>query len=312
MKPRILLIGKNGQVGRELAHSLPNLGSLTALDRSELDLSSSGGIRRAIRASSPNLIVNAAAYTAVDKAETDEPAAFTINAQAPGVMAEEAKAIGALFVHYSTDYVFDGAKNSPYLEDDPANPKNAYGRTKFAGERAIADSGASHLIFRTEWVYAREGRNFLLTILRLATEREELRIVQDQIGSPTWSRAIAEATTKVLARVFSVEQGGGSVTELSGIYHLTAAGQASWYDFARLILEEAKHSAQSARWFAAATNGKPLITRRIVPTTSADYPTPARRPPFSVLSNAQLLRVFGVQLPDWKSQLHAMFADNAV
>ena len=310
MKPRILLIGKNGQVGRELARSLPSLGSITVLNRHELDLLSPNDIRRVIRSAAPDLIVNAAAYTAVDNAETDEAAAFAVNAQAPGVMAQEAKSLGALLVHYSTDYVFDGAKNSPYCEGDPPNPQNAYGRTKLAGELAIAESGASHLIFRTEWVYAREGKNFLLTILRLATEREELRIVQDQIGSPTWSRAIAEATTQVLARAFSPASAARSLSEVSGIYHLTAAGQASWYEFASRVLEEAAQPTLHGDWLASAMRGKPLLTRRVIPTTSADYPTAARRPPYSVLSNARLMRVFGVELSDWKAQLHAMFGDS--
>jgi dTDP-4-dehydrorhamnose reductase len=307
MKRKILLFGKHGQIGRELTHLLRTLGSVTPWDREDLDLCVPDDIRRGIRSAAPDLIVNAAAYTAVDGAETDESTAFALNAQAPGVMAEEAKSIGALLVHYSTDYVFDGTKNSPYVEEDQPNPQNAYGRTKLAGERAVIESRASHLIFRTEWVYAREGKNFLLTILRLATEREELRIVQDQIGSPTWSRAVAEATTEVLARVFSPASDTAPLSELSGIYHMTAAGQTSWYEFARLILNEAMQRPPRAFWFASATGGKPLITRRVVPTTSANYPTPARRPAYSVLSNARLARVFGIQLPDWQTQFHSMF-----
>jgi len=309
MSRKILLFGKHGQIGRELTHLLRTLGSVTPLDREDLDLCVPDDIRQLIRSAAPDLIVNAAAYTAVDGAETDESTAFALNAQAPGVMAEEAKSVGALLVHYSTDYVFDGTKNSPYVEEDQANPQNAYGRTKLAGERAIIESRASHLIFRTEWIYAREGKNFLLTILRLATEREELRIVQDQIGSPTWSRAVAEATTEVLARVFSPANDTGPLSELSGIYHMTAAGQTSWYEFARLILDKAMRRTPRAPWFASATGGKPLITRRVIPTTSAEYPTPARRPAYSVLSNARLARVFGIQLPDWQTQLHSMFDD---
>jgi len=309
MKRKILLFGKNGQIGRELTHLLRTLGSVTPLDREDLDLCVPDDIRRGIRSAAPDLIVNAAAYTAVDRAETEESTAFALNAQAPGVMAEEAKSIGAVLVHYSTDYVFDGTKDSPYVEEDRANPQNAYGRTKLAGERAIMESRASHLIFRTEWVYAREGKNFLLTILRLATEREELRIVQDQIGSPTWSRTIAEATTQVLARVFSPANGTPSLSELSGIYHMTATGQTSWYEFARLILDEALRHTPRAPWFASATRGKRLITRRVIPLTSAEYPTPARRPSNSVLSNARLMRVFGIQLADWRTQLHPLFDD---
>jgi dTDP-4-dehydrorhamnose reductase len=309
MKRKILLFGKNGQIGRELTHLLRSLGSVTPLDREDLDLCVPDDIRRLIRSAAPDLIVNAAAYTAVDSAETDESTAFALNAQAPGVMAEEAKSIGAVLVHYSTDYVFDGTKDSPYVEEDRANPQNAYGRTKLAGERAIIESRASHLIFRTEWVYAREGKNFLLTILRLATEREELRIVQDQIGSPTWSRAVAEATTQALARVFSPANDTGFLSERSGIYHMTAAGQTNWYEFARLILDEALHHTPRAPWFASATRGRQLITRRVIPLTSAEYPTPARRPSNSVLSNARLMRVFGIQLADWQTQLHSLFDD---
>jgi dTDP-4-dehydrorhamnose reductase len=239
MKPRILLTGNNGQIGAELANLLPRLGDLEAFDRQQLDLSKPDQIRRVIRETQPNVIVNAAAYTSVDQAEKDEREAYVINAEAPALMAEETKRIGAILVHYSTDYVFDGLKNCPYDEGDPPNPINAYGRTKLAGEQAIQEVGPPHLIFRTAWVYALTGRNFLLTVLRLATEREELGIVRDQIGAPTWSREIAQATTSVLSQLASRNQ--EALSNLKGVYQMTATGQASWCEFAQAILEEASH-----------------------------------------------------------------------
>ncbi len=312
MKPAILLIGTNGQVGRELNNTLPRIGEVTALDRQRLDLTQPEEIRRAIRAFHPAFIVNAAAYTAVDKAESEETVARAINAEAPGVMAEEAKKIGAALIHYSTDYVFDGSKTTPYVEDDPPNPKNVYGRTKLEGERAIQASGARHLIFRTAWVYATEGRNFLLTILRLATQREEIRIVRDQIGAPTLNSEIARATTSILARISGTDGGLFSLPDAGGIYHMTAGGETSWYDFTNAILEEAAKTPAAAPWFAAATNSLPLITRRVIPITTDEYPTPARRPAYSVLSNARLNRTFSLQLPDWRKQLHSVFANSPV
>lgn len=309
MKPAILLIGTNGQVGRELNSRLPRIGEVTPLDRQRLDLAQPAEIRRAIRAFHPAIIVNVAAYTAVDQAESEEALARAINAEAPAVMAEEAKKIGASLIHFSTDYVFDGSKISPYVEDDPPNPQNVYGKTKLEGERAIQASGAAHLIFRTAWVYATEGRNFLLTILRLATGREELRIVRDQIGAPTLGSEIAAATTSVLAQVRDNERGSDSLAGRSGIYHMTAGGETSRYDFACAILEEAAAYPAASPWFAAATNGLPLIARRVIPISTQEYPAPARRPAYSVLSNARLNRTFAVQLPDWRKQLHSIFAN---
>jgi dTDP-4-dehydrorhamnose reductase len=308
MTSKILLTGKNGQLGRELLQLLPMLGSVAAFDREELNLASPDAIRKAVREVRPMLIVNAAAYTAVDQAEKEEAAALAINAEAPAILAAEAKKIGAALVHYSTDYIFDGSKRSPYVEDDAPNPINAYGRTKLAGEKAIRDSGAPHLIFRTEWVYARQGRNFLLTILRLAAEREELRIVSDQIGSPTTSREIARATTEILARLLAQDENRLSLPAVSGTYHMTAAGQATWHEFAHAIFEEASSADPSAPWIASATGGRPLIARRINPILTEDYPTPARRPAYSVLSNERLTKTFGVQLPDWRAQLRAVFS----
>lgn len=310
MRPTILLIGTNGQVGRELNKRLPRVGEMTSLDRQQLDLSKLDEIRSAIRKFHPALIVNAAAYTAVDKAESDEALARTINAEAPGVMAEEAKKVGALFVHYSTDYVFDGMKTTPYQENDPTNPQNVYGKTKLEGERAVQSSGAQHLIFRTEWVYAAEGRNFLLTILRLATQREELRIVSDQTGAPTSSTEIAKATTDIVARILGQKERSLSPADISGIYHMTASGETTWYDFTKAILEEARVIAPPSRWFAAATSGLPVITQRVIPIRAVEYPTPARRPAYSVLSNERMARVFSVRMPDWRTQLHSLFVDS--
>ena len=309
MKPEILLIGSNGQIGRELKGMLPQLGEVKSLDRQQLDLSNAEEIRRAIRAFRPNLIVNAAAYTAVDKAESEEALARAVNAGAPAAMAEEAKKIGACLVHYSTDYVFDGSKTSPYTEEDPTNPQNVYGKTKLEGEIAIQESGAPHLIFRTAWIYATEGRNFLLTILRLATQREELRIVCDQTGAPAASREIAKATIKVLSQCLMPGNGAFSLGDLSGVYHMTAAGKTTWFEFAKAILEEARTIEASTPWFAAATNNLPLIARRIIPIPASEYPTPARRPAYSVLSNERLARAFSVRLPDWHTQLHFVFTD---
>jgi dTDP-4-dehydrorhamnose reductase len=310
MTPKILLTGKNGQVGHDLQRFLPRLGEVVALDRQQLDLSRFDEIRRVIREIRPALIVNAAAYTAVDLAEKEHSLAQAINAEAPAIMAEEARRIGAALVHYSTDYVFDGIKNSPYEEADPTEPTNVYGKTKLAGEQAIRDSGAHHLIFRTAWVYSTRGKNFLLTILRLATEREELRIVNDQIGAPTWSREIASATAEVLQKFFDRTGNVSAWAELGGTYHMTAGGETSWFEFAKAILEEAKKQATSpAPWLAEATHRKPLLSRVVTPITTAEYPTPARRPAYSVLSNIHTVRTFGIELADWRTQLHRVCTD---
>jgi dTDP-4-dehydrorhamnose reductase len=312
MKPKILLTGKNGQVGAELAMVLPQLGEVIALDHQQLDLSRPDDIRRTIQEIRPLLIVNAAAYTAVDQAEKEEAMAQAINADAPALMAQEAKKIGAGLVHYSTDYVFDGSKHSPYEENDPPNPISVYGKTKLAGEQAIQDAGLPHLIFRTAWVYATRGRNFLLTILRLASEREELRIVRDQIGAPTWCREIARGTALVLGRLSDNRKGALTLPEAGGIYHMSAAGVTTWYDFAQAILDEASHAPPNLPWLAAATGGRTLIAKRILPITTAEYPTPARRPAYSVLSNSRLAQRFGIRLTDWRTQLHSALTDSQV
>lgn len=308
MKPRFLLTGTNGQVGNELQHLLPVLGETAAFHRAQLDLSKPADIRRVINEIRPQIIVNAAAYTAVDRAESEETLAHAINAEAPAAMAEEAKKLGALLVHYSTDYVFDGTKTSPYEETDATNPLGVYGKTKLAGEEAIRQSGAAHLIFRTAWVYATRGRNFLLTILRLASEREELRIVHDQIGAPTAAREIARATASVLTSILGEDSPITAATGVSGTYHMTAGGSGSWYDLACAILHEASGDRSNMSWLAAATQGKPLIAKRILSITTEQYPTPAHRPAYSVLSNSLLNRTFGVQLADWREQLHSVFA----
>ena len=315
MKPRILLIGKNGQVGHDLQRLLPAYGELTAVDRQQLDLAAPDAIRRAVQEIRPQIIINAAAYTAVDQAEKDELAARAINAIAPGILAEQAKQVGAALIHYSTDYVFDGTKTTPYEEDDPPNPLGAYGRTKLEGEQAIRDSGVAHLIFRTAWVYSTRGKNFLLTILRLATQREELRIVNDQIGAPTLSHELAEATAKVLSQLPAMKNASmdESLAGLGGTYHMTAGGATNWYEFATTILDDASASIQGKKpaWLLTALNGAPLVTRRVVPITTAEYPTPARRPPYSVLSNERLEKTFGIRLPDWNTQLRRVFEVSA-
>jgi dTDP-4-dehydrorhamnose reductase len=307
MKPAILLIGKTGQIGAELCRLLPSLGKVVAMDRRQMDLTKPEEVRRAIGELQPDWIVNATAYTAVDQAEKEETMARIVNSDAPALMAVEAKKIGAVLVHYSTDYVFDGLKNSPYDEHDSTNPLNAYGRTKLVAEQAIRDSGVPHLIFRTAWVYATSGRNFMLTVLRLAAQKEELRMVRDQVGAPTWSREIAAATTKILGQLVNQGREKLPISKASGTYHMTAAGETNWCEFARAILDEASRTDRSVAWIATASGGRPLIARRVVPITTEEYPTPARRPAYSVLSNARLQQAFGLHLPDWRSQLHAAF-----
>ena len=307
MKPVILLTGKNGQVGGELLQLLPQLGDVIALGRDQMDLLKPSEIRRAIQEARPRLIVNAAAYTAVDRGETDEPTAKAINAEAPGVMAEEAKKIGAALLHYSTDYVFDGTKNAPYDETDTTNPLNVYGRTKCAGEQAIRDSGVSHLIFRTSWVYATRGRNFLLTILRLASEQNELRIVSDQVGAPTCASQLAITTCEILSGIYERQHGESDFSDVEGTYHMTAAGQTTWYKFAKAILEEAQEESHPPKWLVEATGGRQLIARSVIPISTKEFHSPTHRPPYSILSNSRLAQKFAVSLPDWRVQLKRCF-----
>lgn len=282
--PRILLTGKNGQVGFELERTLSPLGCVIAVDVEECDLTDDTAIRKLVAETKPDIIVNPAAYTAVDKAESDRDIAFAINATAPGILAREATDRHALMVHFSTDYVFDGTGTAPYTESDPTNPISVYGATKLAGERAVQQSGAHHLIFRLSWVYGTRGRNFLLTMQRLAREREELSVVNDQIGAPTWCRTIAESVAIVLARHTKRPLAERSV------FHMSAGGQTSWYEFAKMIFE-LSHEKDS------------FCLKKTNPIPTSAYPTPAARPIYSVLSNQLLRDTFGICLPNWQAQL---------
>lgn len=279
---RILLTGRNGQVGWELERALGPVSELLATDRVLLDLADADAIRRAVREAKPQVIVNAAAYTAVDRAESESGLAMRINGATPGILAEEAKRLGALLVHFSTDYVFDGTKGAPYLEDDAPNPLNQYGRSKLAGERAIAASGARHLILRTSWVYGLRGRNFLVAILSRARSGAPLRVVDDQAGAPTWCRDIAQATARIVA----------APRDASGVYHLGAGGATTWCGFARAIVAEAR------------------IAAEVQPITSAEYPAAAARPRYSVLDSAKFAREFGIALPDWRESLGRCLAEH--
>jgi dTDP-4-dehydrorhamnose reductase len=288
---RILLTGANGQVGWELQRSLAPLGEVLALDRSQLDLADPDGLRQRVRAIAPHVIVNAAAYTAVDRAESEPEAARAINAIAPGVLAEEAHRLDAILVHYSTDYVFDGTKPEPYVESDPPNPLSVYGRTKLEGERAIGASGCRHLTLRTSWVYGARGHNFLLTMLRLARERRSLRVVDDQVGAPTWSREIALATAALLARPELALPGA------DGLYHLTAGGTTSWCGFARAI-------------FASPEMARLGVTPPSVEAIpSSEYPVPARRPANSRLDCGRLFSRAGVRPEAWDAALARCLAE---
>ncbi|MFO1153184.1 MAG: dTDP-4-dehydrorhamnose reductase [Rhodospirillales bacterium] len=290
----ILLLGRQGQVGWELARTLAPLAPVIGLARDDLDLADPDAIRRAVRRAQPRLIVNAAAYTQVDKAETETELAMAINGTAPGILAEEAKRAGAALVHYSTDYVFAGSGDRPWREDDAVAPLNAYGVSKLAGEQAIAATGGRHLIFRTAWVYADRGRNFLKTMQRLALERDELRVVADQHGAPTWARLIAEATALVLAATRH-RDGWDALAERGGLYHLTSGGQTTWCDFAEAIVA------------ASAPAGERRA--RVVGIATSEYPTPAKRPAYSVLDCSRLADSFGIGLPDWRDGLALCLGD---
>ncbi|SPE51064.1 dTDP-4-dehydrorhamnose reductase subunit, NAD(P)-binding, of dTDP-L-rhamnose synthase [Verrucomicrobia bacterium] len=283
--PRILLIGKIGQVGWELRRTLAPLGQLVCVDFPDIDLTVSDSIRKWVRDTRPQLIINAAAFTAVDKAETESDLAMKINGVAPGILAEEAARSNALLVHYSTDYVFDGVKSDPYVETDPPNPLGAYGRTKLAGDEAVRAAGGPHLIFRLCWVYGARGQNFMLTMMRLARERETLRVVNDQVGCPTWSRMIAETTALALKQALAAN----NLSALTGTYHLAAAGRVSWHGFAQAIIDLMPREGRKCSSVQA------IATR--------EYPTPARRPAYSVLSCDKLERAFGLRLPAWDESL---------
>lgn len=286
---KILLTGATGQVGWELARTLLPLGEVIAVNRSQADLSDLKALRSMLQQHKPDVIVNPAAYTAVDKAETEQGLAFLINAEAPSVMAEEAKEIGALLVHYSTDYVFDGTKSTLYTEDDTTNPINIYGQSKLAGEQAIQSVAGDYLILRTSWVYASRGNNFLKTILRLAAEREELKIVADQIGSPTWARLIAETTAHIVQQAMFERQANSFN---SGVYNLTSSGETSWQGFAQKIVDIVREQGNVV-----------LKNKAILPIPTTDYPLPAKRPANSRLSTKRLEQHFGLSLPSWDNAL---------
>jgi dTDP-4-dehydrorhamnose reductase len=285
MPPHFLVIGCRGQVGWELMRTLQPLGRVIGVDFPEVDLARPESLRPCLDEARPQAIVNAAAYTAVDRAESEPEAARRLNALAPGFLAEEARRRGAWLVHFSTDYVFDGSARTPYTEEAPPNPLSTYGRTKAEGDAAVQQVGGRHLIFRLCWVYGGRGQNFLRTMLRLATTRDELRVVNDQHGCPTWSRLIAEATAQALARALHAPE----PDTLAGVYHLACNGVATWFEFARAIWESVPAEARRAA--------------HVTPITTADYPAPARRPAWSVLDCGKLERVFGLRLPHWRSAL---------
>ncbi|MDJ0508105.1 MAG: dTDP-4-dehydrorhamnose reductase [Crocosphaera sp.] len=284
---KILLIGSNGQVGKELQQTLTGLGEIVNVHRQEMDLTSPEIIRQVIQEVRPDVIINAAAYTAVDKAETQADIAFAVNGVAPAIIAEESKKIGAFLLHISTDYVFDGQKNTPYLEKDETRPIGVYGQTKLAGEQGIEKNGDRYVILRTAWVYGTQGKgNFVKTMLRLGQQKEQLGIVTDQIGTPTWSYDIAHTITQMLTQL--------NLTETRDIYHFTNSGVASWYDFAVAIFEEGK------------SLGFPLIINQVNPITTDQYPTPAKRPAYSVLSGKKTSSLLGYNAPYWRDSLKQM------
>lgn len=295
-KSRILIIGNQGQVGWELQRTMATLGDVFALGRNtapiSMDLTNPNSIRKAVREIKPDWIINAAAYTAVDKAEEELELAMAVNGAAPGILAEEAKAIGATLVHYSTDYVFDGTATEPYKEGSPTNPLSVYGKTKLAGEQAIEAVGGQYFIFRTSWVYGFRGHNFLLTMQRLAKEREELKIVDDQFGAPTWCRHIAEATSQIVAQCLANRLANPQwVNAKKGLYHLSSAGKTTWCGFTREIVKGMQKA------------GDRVVVKSIRPITTKEYPLPALRPAFSLLNNSKVNNNFGIYLPSWKTAI---------
>ena len=287
---RILLTGKNGQVGSELHKILTQFGDVTAIGRTEMDLTDPNQIRQTVRQVKPALIINAGAYTAVDKAESDCELAQAVNSIAPKILAEEAKDEGALLIHYSTDYTYSGEmRQRPYSESDSPTPNSTYGKTKLEGDNNIEKSGASYLIFKTGWVYSSNGKSFLRTILQLAKEKNELRVVNDQTGSPTWCRSIAIATGDIIRNLLAKKNGSLSkaVSSIAGVYHMTCQGETSWHGFAQAILELTY----------------PENMPKLVAISTKEYPTAAIRPPYSVLSNTKLQKTFGVKLPHWEHAL---------
>ncbi len=291
--PRVLVTGSDGQVGRALLETFAGSAEVIACNRSSLDLSNPEQIREKVREVAPDIIVNAGAYTAVDRAESERDLAFAINGRAPGVLAEEAQRASALLIHYSTDYVFNGSKMGQWVEDDATDPLSVYGASKLAGEDAIRSAGSRHLIFRTSWVYAAEGKNFVLTMLRLGRERDSLNVVDDQVGAPTTAAELARATQAIATGI--VEGKFGAAPAWAGTYHMTCSGSVSWCGFARAIFERAP----------GLLGGK---TPRVNPIATNDYPTPAKRPHNSVLSNKKLHHRFGVRLASWESALEEVLA----
>ena len=287
---KIAITGVDGQVGHELASILAPHHEVIALNRAKIDLSDLAAVRASLSGIKPDLLLNCAAYTAVDAAEKDAKSAFRINAEAPGVMAEACKNIGSRLVHFSTDYVFDGTSRRPYREDDRTDPINVYGLSKLAGEQAIEDAGGEYLILRTSWVYAGRGHNFFRTMLRLGRERETIRVVDDQIGSPTSARSIAEAIARLIE----------PANFPKGTYHLTSTGETSWHGFATEIFRQAREHPQ----FAEQTK-----VREVVPISTAEFPTPAKRPAYSVLDNNRFRQTFGFSIPDWREGLEKTFAE---
>jgi len=289
MTKSILLIGSNGQVGQELQQILPSYGNVISVARPTVDFTEPETLRNIIKSKQPQIIINAAAYTAVDKAESEPELATAINATAPLILAEESQKLGAFLIHISTDYVFDGNGCRPYQETDATNPLSVYGKTKLTGEQAIRENCTNHLILRTAWVYGNFGKsNFVKTMVRLGAERPELRIVADQIGSPTWAKDIAAVIAEIIPHLNS---------DIAGTYHYTNSGVASWYDFAVAIFEEAQQL------------GFPLKVENIVPITTPEYPTPARRPPYSVLACGKISTLLGKYPPHWRQQLRQMLKD---
>ena len=294
---KILLLGKNGQVGWELQRALAPLGELTALDRQGDDglcgdLTNLDGLAATVRAVQPQVIVNAAAYTAVDKAEGEPELAQRINAEAPAALAREAAALGALLVHYSTDYVFDGSGSAPWAEDAPTGPLGVYGATKLAGEQAIAQTGCPHLILRTSWVYAARGGNFARTMLRLAQERERLTVIDDQWGAPTGAELIADGTAHAVAQT-------RQQPAKAGIYHLTAAGETTWFSYAKFVLALAGQAQKAIK----------IKATELLPIPTSAYPTPARRPHNSRLDTRKLQTRFGLALPPWQHGVRRLLAE---
>lgn len=289
--PSILVTGSNGQVGFELQRSLASLGPVTAFDHAACDLGTPDAVRAVIRRLRPDIIVNAAAYTAVDGAESDVEQAFAVNGVAPGVLAEEARALGSLLVHYSTDYVFDGAGAAPYRESDAARPLSVYGKSKLAGEQAIADVGAQAIVLRTSWVAGLHGQNFARTVLRLARERDALQVIDDQIGAPTMAALVADVTARIIDRAWLREDRSEFP---AGIYHLAARGQTSWHGYATEVV----------RYAAAHGAALTLKPEAIEPVRSAEFPQVAPRPANSCLDTSKLCETFEIHLPEWRSGVH--------